>query len=74
MLGVGGHGLGFLDLIGEDAHALVDGFLIADGNFADGPDALFDELRVHFVEVLPELVEHRLVVLVVDDPDQDFAD
>lgn len=33
-------------------------------------DAFLDELRVHLVQILSQLVQHTLVILVVDDSDQ----
>jgi predicted RecB family endonuclease len=66
--------LGLLHGPGEDAHALLHGLLVADGDFADGLDALLHELGVDLVDVLLELLQDGLVVLVVDDARQDLTE
>jgi hypothetical protein len=63
---------GFLDGLREYAHAFLYGLLIPDGDFPDGLDAFLHKLRIEFVDVFLELVEHGLIVFEVDDACQYF--
>lgn len=68
------HFLDFLDLLSQYLQALLNRFLEPESNLADGPEGSPDEIWVSFRDVLFELVQHRLVVLVVHDPNEYFAE
>lgn len=48
-----GRRLDLLHLARDDAHAFLHGLLVPDRDLAHGPDALFHELRIDLVYVLP---------------------
>ena len=41
--------------------------------FAHGPDTFLDKLRIHLAYVLLQLLQHRLIVFLIDYPRQNFT-
>lgn len=58
MLSMPGDILSLPDFLDNDAHTLLNGLLIPDGNLPNGPDTPLHKLRIHLSDILPELVQH----------------
>jgi hypothetical protein len=60
--------------LAEDTHTLLHRLLVANSDFANCSDTFLDEFRIHLIDILSQLLKHRLVVLVIDDSCKNFAE